>query len=61
MAISVTHATSSSASFCKVQIVAAEIRDKAIAVTMMKMRENGFERVRLTDIAKELSRRPRGL
>ncbi len=35
-------------------LTAAEIRDKAIAVTAVKMREHGFDKVRLTDIAKEL-------
>ncbi len=35
-------------------LTAAEIKDKAIATTMLKMREEGFDQVRLIDIAKEL-------
>ena len=32
----------------------AEIREKAIDATMSKMREDGFDKVRLTDIARQL-------
>jgi AcrR family transcriptional regulator len=35
-------------------LTASEIKEKAIDATMAKMRENGFDKVRLTDIAKEL-------
>ena len=35
-------------------LTAAEISEKAIDATMAKMREDGFDRVRLTDIAREL-------
>lgn len=35
-------------------LTASEIRTKAIDATMAKMREDGFDRVRLTDIAREL-------
>jgi AcrR family transcriptional regulator len=35
-------------------LTAFEIQEKAIAVTSVKMREHGFDKVRLTDIAKEL-------
>ena len=35
-------------------LTASEIKEKAIDATMTKMRENGFDKVRLTDIAKEL-------
>lgn len=35
-------------------LTADEIRDKAIDATLARMREVGFEKVRLTDIAKEL-------
>lgn len=33
---------------------ASEIKEKAIDLTMVKMREDGFDKVRLTDIAKEI-------
>src|SRR5687768_8561397 len=33
---------------------AAEIKKKAIDATMVRMREEGFDKVKLTDIAKEL-------
>jgi AcrR family transcriptional regulator len=33
---------------------AAEIKQKAIAATMVRMREDGFDKVKLTDIAKQL-------
>lgn len=32
----------------------AEIKDRAVAVTVAKMRAEGFDKVRLTDVAKEL-------
>jgi AcrR family transcriptional regulator len=35
-------------------LTAAEIKNKAIDATIEKMREEGFDKVRLTDIAKEL-------
>lgn len=35
-------------------LTATEIKDKAIDATMVKMRKDGFDKVRLTDIAKEL-------
>ena len=35
-------------------LTASEIRTKAIDATMAKMREDGFDKVRLTDIAREL-------
>jgi len=35
-------------------LTAEDIRDRAIDATVVKMREVGFEKVRLTDIAKEL-------
>jgi AcrR family transcriptional regulator len=35
-------------------LTASEIKEKAIDATMVKMREDGFDKVRLTDIAKEL-------
>jgi AcrR family transcriptional regulator len=35
-------------------LTAAEIREKAIDATVARMRENGFDRVRLTDIARDL-------
>ena len=35
-------------------LTASEIKEKAIDATMVKMRENGFDKVRLIDIAKEL-------
>ncbi|MEZ4376309.1 MAG: TetR/AcrR family transcriptional regulator [Polyangiaceae bacterium] len=35
-------------------LTAAEIRERAIDATMVTMREHGFDRVRLTDIAKQL-------
>ena len=35
-------------------LTAAEIQKKAVDITMVKMREEGFDKVRLTDIAKEL-------
>jgi len=35
-------------------LTASEIKEKAIDATMAKMREDGFDKVRLTDIAKEL-------
>jgi AcrR family transcriptional regulator len=38
----------------KTGLTAAEIRDKAIDVTIERMRRYGFDRVRLVDIAKEL-------
>lgn len=38
----------------KTGLTAAEIRDKAIDVTVEQMRRHGFDRVRLVDIAKDL-------
>jgi AcrR family transcriptional regulator len=38
----------------KTGLTAAEIRDKAIDVTIEQMRRHGFDRVRLVDIAKDL-------
>ena len=38
----------------KTGLSAAEIRDKAIEVTVEQMRRHGFDRVRLVDIAKDL-------
>lgn len=35
-------------------LTAAEIREKAIDATMARMREDGFDKVRLTEIAREL-------
>ena len=35
-------------------LTASEIKEKAIDLTMAKMRDDGFDRVRLVDIAKEL-------
>ena len=35
-------------------LTASEIKEKSIDLTMTKMREEGFDKVRLTDIAKEL-------
>ena len=35
-------------------LTASEIRQKAIDATMARMREDGFDKVRLTDIAREL-------
>lgn len=35
-------------------LTTSEIKDKAVALTQDKMRKVGFERVRLTDIAKEI-------
>lgn len=35
-------------------LTAAEVKEKAIDITMVKMRKDGFDQVRLTDIAKEL-------
>jgi AcrR family transcriptional regulator len=35
-------------------LTASEIKEKAIDATVSKMRKHGFDRVRLTDIAKEL-------
>jgi AcrR family transcriptional regulator len=35
-------------------LTAAEIREKAIDATVARMRENGFDKVRLTDIARDL-------
>src|SRR5205085_2000141 len=35
-------------------LTAEQIKEKAIEATLTKMREVGFEKVRLTDIAKEL-------
>src|ERR1700722_71584 len=38
----------------KTGLTAAEIRDKALEVTVEQMRRHGFDKVRLVDIAKEL-------
>jgi AcrR family transcriptional regulator len=38
----------------KTGLTAAEIRDKALDVTLEQMRRHGFDRVRLVDIAKDL-------
>ena len=35
-------------------LTASEIKSKAIAATIVRMRSNGFDKVRLTDIAREL-------
>ena len=35
-------------------LTAAEIKTKAVAATMVQMRQEGFDKVRLTDIAKQL-------
>ena len=35
-------------------LTASEIKEKAIDLTIEKMRANGFDKVRLTDVAKSL-------
>ena len=41
-------------------LTALEIKNKAVEATMVKMRQVGFDKVRLTDVAKKLGARTIG-